>query len=284
MASLPILNNVVSCDGCGVCCMHMGTPPFADDEVSLLPQGVFDSLQAIRETSRVQYLVHGTNYTPCGWFNMETRQCRHHEHRPRVCRDFAIGAEYCINLRRDAGLERKNEMADKIGRAPIQSTDDLLRECMEYERDKFMVENANNEPTQSIEDAIRECDAHADSYNRHNKIVDLIKDLPVDDKQNIFDIIIQILGDPAKGVTMPSAGTETVSIPQLKVVSKPVVTVQSVVEIIEKIGSKTTAELKDMQRKFIDRGDIRSASLTEYRFSGFSDFKAALLEALAEIK
>ncbi len=181
--------------------------------------------------------------------------------------------------------EFNQELAEILtGRAPTQRTEDLLRECREHERGKSMAENVNNEPTQSIEDAIRECDAHADYYNRRAKIADLVKDLTVDDTQKIFDIIIQILGDPAKGVTMPSAGTEAINIPQFKVVSKPVVTVQSVVEIIEKIGSKTTAELKDTQRKFIDRGDIRSASLIEYRFSGFSDFKAALLEALAEIK
>jgi len=94
----------ITCNGCGVCCMHMGSPPFIPSEESRLPPELKASLDAVRETRRLQYQAHGTDYTPCGWFEMETRQCRHHEHRPDVCREFEVASEYCGNMRKDAGL------------------------------------------------------------------------------------------------------------------------------------------------------------------------------------
>ena len=94
-----------SCDGCGVCCMHMSVPPFEPSEVKSLPEDVRVSLGAVRQSRTLQLKVHGTDFIPCGWFDMETRQCRHYEYRPQVCRDFDAGSTYCQNLRIDAGLE-----------------------------------------------------------------------------------------------------------------------------------------------------------------------------------
>lgn len=37
---------------------------------------------------------------PCCWFDMETRRCQHHEHRPQVCRDFETGSHLCWEWRR----------------------------------------------------------------------------------------------------------------------------------------------------------------------------------------
>lgn len=36
---------------------------------------------------------------PCCWYDPQSRTCLHHEHRPRVCRDFQIGSEDCIGWR-----------------------------------------------------------------------------------------------------------------------------------------------------------------------------------------
>ena len=36
---------------------------------------------------------------PCVWFDHDTRQCKHHEHRPRVCRDFQVGSKDCLAWR-----------------------------------------------------------------------------------------------------------------------------------------------------------------------------------------
>ena len=93
-----------SCAGCGVCCMHMATPPFDTAEEAELPDSVKADLAAVRESRRWQYLVNGTDYVPCGWFDMVSRQCRHYEHRPSVCREFEVGGTYCVNLRIDAGF------------------------------------------------------------------------------------------------------------------------------------------------------------------------------------
>ena len=36
---------------------------------------------------------------PCFWLDMETRRCKHHEHRPRICRDFETGSPQCLEWR-----------------------------------------------------------------------------------------------------------------------------------------------------------------------------------------
>jgi Fe-S-cluster containining protein len=36
---------------------------------------------------------------PCIWLDLETRRCKHHEHRPRVCRDFKTGSTACHQWR-----------------------------------------------------------------------------------------------------------------------------------------------------------------------------------------
>jgi Fe-S-cluster containining protein len=43
---------------------------------------------------------------PCIWLDMETRLCKHHLHRPNVCRDFETGCGDCLQWRK--------EYADKI--------------------------------------------------------------------------------------------------------------------------------------------------------------------------
>ena len=93
-----------SCDGCGVCCMHMATPPFSEGEAQQLPPDVAAELVSLREARRMQLDVFGTDYIPCGWFDMVSRRCKQYEHRPKVCRDFEVGSFHCVNLRIEAGL------------------------------------------------------------------------------------------------------------------------------------------------------------------------------------
>ncbi|MFN0052640.1 MAG: YkgJ family cysteine cluster protein, partial [Planctomycetales bacterium] len=38
--------------------------------------------------------------TRCLWFDPQTRKCRHHEWRPQVCRDYEMGGDECLALRR----------------------------------------------------------------------------------------------------------------------------------------------------------------------------------------
>ncbi len=95
----------ISCDGCGICCMHMSVPPFDDEEVGLLQSPILEDYLAVKESRRLQLKVHGTDYTPCGWFDMATRKCKHYYYRPVVCRVFEVGNTYCLDLRKDGGLK-----------------------------------------------------------------------------------------------------------------------------------------------------------------------------------
>jgi Fe-S-cluster containining protein len=53
------------------------------------------------------YLVaEGEPDPPCFWLDMNTRLCKHHKYRPRVCRDFAVGGRGCT--------EWRNHYADQI--------------------------------------------------------------------------------------------------------------------------------------------------------------------------
>jgi Fe-S-cluster containining protein len=33
---------------------------------------------------------------PCVWYDAESKQCRHYEHRPDICRTFPVGGEGCL--------------------------------------------------------------------------------------------------------------------------------------------------------------------------------------------
>jgi Fe-S-cluster containining protein len=125
---LPVVDR---CDGCGVCCLHMGYPAFmlprepmsaeqidqAPECQTMLEQGwTRDELQrgfqgephwhSLPADLKQQWLEFARNYRregdldgPCCWFDPVTRQCRHHVYRPRVCRDFEIGSRTCREWR-----------------------------------------------------------------------------------------------------------------------------------------------------------------------------------------
>lgn len=63
----------MTCDNCGVCCLHMGSPPF---EETHMPTG-----------------------EPCTWYDPATKRCKHYEERPKMCRDFEPGCQDCLDLR-----------------------------------------------------------------------------------------------------------------------------------------------------------------------------------------
>jgi Fe-S-cluster containining protein len=88
---LPIIE---SCDGCGVCCFQQGHPRFTDEERDRVP---YELLAPVDE--HLAALTEEDFGQTCIWFNMDTRQCRHYEHRPGVCRDFERGSEACVQLR-----------------------------------------------------------------------------------------------------------------------------------------------------------------------------------------
>ena len=134
-AKLPI----VSCEGCGVCCFHMGYPafvlprePMSEEEIDAHPEYGLLAKDSVKRSDLLsghpgeswwhelpdelkhpllehmrQYVRPDYNGTlesfdgPCIWLDMETRQCKHHQHRPNVCRDFETGCGECLQWRRE---------------------------------------------------------------------------------------------------------------------------------------------------------------------------------------
>ena len=132
------LNIIAECEGCGVCCLHMGYPAFqlpreplteaeirADvklaAEIKKDPRRLEELLaghpgesywHALPDELRQQWLDYMRNYQlpeygddpstfdgACIWYSPESRQCMHHEYRPRVCRDFETGCKQCYEWR-----------------------------------------------------------------------------------------------------------------------------------------------------------------------------------------
>lgn len=95
---LPVVTN---CDGCGACCMSMGTPPFAgpgDPSWDALPEQLKAEIKA-------EVFRPGRNYDgPCIW--LENGRCKHHAIRPMICREFEIGSPACLIWRDEHGVEK----------------------------------------------------------------------------------------------------------------------------------------------------------------------------------
>ncbi|MEI8381214.1 MAG: YkgJ family cysteine cluster protein [Planctomycetota bacterium] len=109
MEDLPVIPT--SCEGCGVCCMGIGSPvvlyasrphyatphPFRPKD---LPEDLVDEINV-----HFSGLLRGQEpQETCLWFDLQTRLCKHHEYRPQVCRDYEIGGRECLRERREAVL------------------------------------------------------------------------------------------------------------------------------------------------------------------------------------
>ena len=101
---LPILN----CDDCGACCMSIGHPHFwraatgenADPHWAGLPDNL--------KTEINQYIDGLEDHDmgqPCIWLDLDTKSCRHYEHRPQMCRDFEVNSFHCRRIRSEFGIE-----------------------------------------------------------------------------------------------------------------------------------------------------------------------------------
>ncbi len=108
---LPVLE---SCDGCGACCCLLVTlPPFrrgfgeageGEEAWELLRwdrpdlrAGILGAERALKAAGEARA------GTPCLWLDPPTGRCRHHAHRPRACREFALGGPDCRDARRRLG-------------------------------------------------------------------------------------------------------------------------------------------------------------------------------------
>lgn len=106
---LPVATDVPAtsgCEGCGLCCLHMSVPPYDDEERELLQRNlphVYADLLAVEATRDLQLRTVGTDWIPCGFFDMVTRRCRHHEYSPDTCGRFQAGGSSCTQFRADVG-------------------------------------------------------------------------------------------------------------------------------------------------------------------------------------
>ena len=121
-----------------MCCFHMGYPPYllprdpmTDAEIDADPDLIRQiekdprrredlraghpgesywhsmpaELRAQWEAMVAEYQVpeYGDDLStfdgPCVWLDMETRRCKNHEHRPRICREFETGKQKCHEWR-----------------------------------------------------------------------------------------------------------------------------------------------------------------------------------------
>lgn len=93
------------CNNCGLCCMHMGAPPFSITDYENLPSDLKRSVDAFEDSPRRKWqYANGESEGACSWLNLETGRCKHYEHRPDVCREFEVGNSGCRALRESVGL------------------------------------------------------------------------------------------------------------------------------------------------------------------------------------
>jgi Fe-S-cluster containining protein len=120
--SLPL----VTCDGCGACCMRQGSPPgygafFNDDPPEIrrlmgkavtgfaweeIPAHLRDEMEAYHKAVDAGEV--DSRYEaglPCLWLDVETGRCRNCEWRPRACKDFPVGGKDCRWFRDEQGID-----------------------------------------------------------------------------------------------------------------------------------------------------------------------------------
>ncbi len=108
-------NSTTNCDDCGACCMGQNLVPGSDvwiaklsEELNEVPRKLpprsipLPLLEELEAVSRGA--CQGSGDEPCLWLNRASGRCRHHKHRPDVCRQFEVGGEACLRIRAEAGL------------------------------------------------------------------------------------------------------------------------------------------------------------------------------------
>ncbi|HBV63397.1 MAG TPA: hypothetical protein DEF45_10290 [Rhodopirellula sp.] len=106
------LPTVSDCNSCGICCLHMGYPSYVRNVQADTNQAGSDLNEqawlAMPASLKQELLVFIQNYQPppdgeldgpCVWYDAARRCCKHHEHRPQVCRDFSVGGKGCLEWR-----------------------------------------------------------------------------------------------------------------------------------------------------------------------------------------
>ncbi len=85
------------CSNCGLCCMTENLMPWVNrtfGQRGCLPKDLAHELAAIMDGP-----LAGWDGCPCVWLNRATGQCKHHEFRPQICRDYEVGGFSCLRTR-----------------------------------------------------------------------------------------------------------------------------------------------------------------------------------------
>ena len=106
---LPVIE---SCDGCGACCRVVTSPPFrrifderGEEAWERLRWDRPDLLAEFLDAEKARKSAGGPSFgSPCLWYDARSGRCRHHELRPRACREFPVGGVDCLDARRRAGI------------------------------------------------------------------------------------------------------------------------------------------------------------------------------------
>ncbi len=88
------------CTSCGACCLNVNLLPLTEGIAPAIPAHLRAELEAIAAGP-----LKGRGAEPCVWLNRATCRCEHYEHRPPVCREFALGRTTCNALRKLVGLK-----------------------------------------------------------------------------------------------------------------------------------------------------------------------------------
>jgi Fe-S-cluster containining protein len=89
--------NLGQCKQCGACCAFISIPPFREDELDCLPEDILRVVTWYTQNHRVRPKAPA----PCYFYDMTTRRCLIHEHKPQTCRDFEPGGPACRKERSD---------------------------------------------------------------------------------------------------------------------------------------------------------------------------------------
>lgn len=116
---------IPSCDGCGVCCRFVASPGygrfFPADGREVDPEALAGPdharLLAMPAQLRAELAAYYADpdrpaHGHCWWFDAAAGRCRHHEHRPQVCRDFETGGRDCREIRAFVRLRGYNSDGD----------------------------------------------------------------------------------------------------------------------------------------------------------------------------
>ena len=89
----------------------MGYPAYVHDLATQPDEEYWTTLPSELKEPLQRYIAHYTAPSegeldgPCIWLDLDSRRCKHHQHRPKVCRDFEVGSKGCLDWREQSSQQ-----------------------------------------------------------------------------------------------------------------------------------------------------------------------------------